>query len=402
MPRNIEDFKGHPIYILERHLRRDEVIHPKREVGKVNTGSKSNSDAKIESVYRRQDVHIVKSMDKWFRLGRQVRTSEMPLKRVRPRLQRAQKDDSEGMAEVNDATGETIGLYAAYQTELYVPPAVRNGRIEKNPFGNIDIYVRTMIPRGAVHIKSKYARQAARIIGVDFADAVTGFRFKSMHGTAVIDGVVVAKEYKEAMVTLLEGLAYAQEQAIQQQRTSEGLALWNRFLVGLRIVERVKTYRHEDEETDEDEDEEVALQEFAKGMQQYQDRHFEYTDGEVVEVIEAPSVEYNSQMSVDNEDNEQKKEEENVKEEKAQQEIEQQYESAFESQTDGDAEASMQKAHIDQGDGCGERLHEEEQTYSDEQSAGDNEDHNETWEQQSIMMGEDPEDEDAEPEWLDC
>src|ERR1700761_1080451 len=102
MPRNIEDFKGHPIYILERHLRRDEVIYPKREVGKVNTGSKSSSNAKMESVYRRQNVHIVKSMDKWFRLGRQVKTREVPLKRVRPRLQqRAKNDDSEGLENVN-------------------------------------------------------------------------------------------------------------------------------------------------------------------------------------------------------------------------------------------------------------------------------------------------------------
>ena len=39
MPKNVVDFKGHPVYVLERHLRRNEVIHPKREVGKATVGS---------------------------------------------------------------------------------------------------------------------------------------------------------------------------------------------------------------------------------------------------------------------------------------------------------------------------------------------------------------------------
>ena len=26
MPRNVQDFKGHPIYALERHLRRNEIM----------------------------------------------------------------------------------------------------------------------------------------------------------------------------------------------------------------------------------------------------------------------------------------------------------------------------------------------------------------------------------------
>ena len=74
MPRNIEDFKDHPVYVLERHLHRDQVIHPKREVGKV--GQRPNSAtavSNLESVYRRQDVHAVKSAHKWFRLGRQLK-----------------------------------------------------------------------------------------------------------------------------------------------------------------------------------------------------------------------------------------------------------------------------------------------------------------------------------------
>ena len=67
MPRNVNDFKNHPHFVLERHIKRGEVIHPKRKVGKVNAGKS------VELVYRRRDVHVVKSADNWYRLGRDIK-----------------------------------------------------------------------------------------------------------------------------------------------------------------------------------------------------------------------------------------------------------------------------------------------------------------------------------------
>lgn len=90
LPKNIEDFKGHPVYVLGRHLRRDEAIYPLHEVGKVRQASRLGMAGKVESVYRRRDVHIVKSADKWFRLGRhvKVRIFIFPLDLVLTRLAR--------------------------------------------------------------------------------------------------------------------------------------------------------------------------------------------------------------------------------------------------------------------------------------------------------------------------
>ena len=70
MPRNVIDFKNHPYFALERHIKRGEVIHPKRQVGKVNVGKSA------EIVYRRRDVHIVKSADNWYRLGRDIKVCD--------------------------------------------------------------------------------------------------------------------------------------------------------------------------------------------------------------------------------------------------------------------------------------------------------------------------------------
>jgi xeroderma pigmentosum group C-complementing protein len=73
LPKNIEDFKGHPVYALQRHLLRNEAIYPLHEVGKVRQASRQGMAGKVEPVYRRRDVHVVKSADKWFRLGRHVK-----------------------------------------------------------------------------------------------------------------------------------------------------------------------------------------------------------------------------------------------------------------------------------------------------------------------------------------
>lgn len=72
MPKNVLDFKNHLYYALERHLRRSEVIHPKREVGKVAAG-RSGGKQNLEPIFRRRDVQVVKSGDSWYRLGREVK-----------------------------------------------------------------------------------------------------------------------------------------------------------------------------------------------------------------------------------------------------------------------------------------------------------------------------------------
>lgn len=72
MPRNVLDFKDHPYYALERHLKRSEVIHPKRAVGTIAAG-RSGDNQILEPVFRRRDVHVVKSGTSWYRLGREIK-----------------------------------------------------------------------------------------------------------------------------------------------------------------------------------------------------------------------------------------------------------------------------------------------------------------------------------------
>ncbi|RMY70138.1 hypothetical protein D0862_14783 [Hortaea werneckii] len=241
LPNNVQDFKDHPLYALERHTKRHEVIHPRREVGKVNAGTAAKP--RMEAVFRRRDVLVCRSADKWYRLGRIVKEREQPLKNVvsrRPmggrRARSPSAEDEEG------ATKAVTALYAPYQTELYVPSPVVKGRVPRNAFGNLDIYLPSMVPAGGTHLRHPLTKDAARFLKVDCVDAVTGFQFKGRQGTAVIEGGIVPSVYAPAVEAVVEGLEWEAELEVSRQRSAQALRLWKRFLTGLRIAERVRTY----------------------------------------------------------------------------------------------------------------------------------------------------------------
>lgn len=236
IPKNVQDFKDHPVHVLERHLKHNEVIHPLEPVGKVNVGSGMNP--KMEPIYRRNNVHIVRSADKWYRMGQDVKDGEQPLKHAKPKKgTQLSVGPDETMDDQQDDAG--AGLYAKFQTQVYVPPAVVRGRVPRNVYGNLDLYVPSMCPPGGTHVRHKLASKAARIVGVDHADAVTGFSFKGRHGTAIVQGVVVASEYAEAVQETIDAIIYEQEEVANAARTRESLRLWRRFFLGLRIAQRV-------------------------------------------------------------------------------------------------------------------------------------------------------------------
>jgi xeroderma pigmentosum group C-complementing protein len=99
-------------------------------------------------------------------------------------------------------------------------------------------------------LKDDEASRAARILGIDYSDALTGFEFRGRHGTAVLKGIVVAAEYREAVEAVIEGFRDEQARVEEQVRSYTALRMWKRLLVGLRIKERVDGYEVEGEEPD--------------------------------------------------------------------------------------------------------------------------------------------------------
>lgn len=154
--------------------------------------------------------------------------------------------------EDQDEDNAGTALYGAHQTAIYFAPPVAHGRIPKNVYGNLDVYVPSMVPPGGIHIPHPETARAARTIGIDYADAVTGFVFKGRHGTAVTKGAVVAAEYREAVEEVIKAFEDDRTRAEEERRSYEALRMWKRMLAGLRIMERIEGYEVEGERKERD------------------------------------------------------------------------------------------------------------------------------------------------------
>lgn len=264
MPRNILDFKNHPIYALERHLRQHEVLVPNASPsGTVGAGSK----APLEKVYRRRDVRIARSRDKWYRLGREVRPNEIPVKFITKPSKLHEGSFSDEAHEL--AEGETNGtpIYTMDQTDVYKAPPIINGKIPKNRYGNLDLYVPSMVPQGGVYIADDLGARAAFTLGIDYAPALTGFQFSGRKGTAVLHGVVVASEHEEAVRAVISGFKDQEVEVEEERRRRQALSMWRSFLMNLRIRDRIWAgVDPEDEELDKPDGMETEAEEAGDGV----------------------------------------------------------------------------------------------------------------------------------------
>ncbi|KAK0744975.1 hypothetical protein B0T21DRAFT_95887 [Apiosordaria backusii] len=204
----LQYYKQSKEFVLARHLKREEALLPTAKPVKMFIQSKNKKAAgktvEEEPVYSRKDVVQVKSAETWHKQGRAPKPGEQPLKRVPYRA--ATTNRRREIAEAEMATGEKVlqGLYSYDQTDWIIPEPIQDGKIPKNEYGNIDLFVPTMCPEGAVHIPYRGAMRVAKRLGVDYAEAVVDFEFGHRMAVPVIQGVVVAEEYYDRMMEELE------------------------------------------------------------------------------------------------------------------------------------------------------------------------------------------------------
>uniref|UniRef100_A0A6G3MKQ0 DNA repair protein complementing XP-C cells homolog (Trinotate prediction) n=1 Tax=Henneguya salminicola TaxID=69463 RepID=A0A6G3MKQ0_HENSL len=131
IPKTLTHFKNHPIFILPKHLLKFEALHPENPpvLGYF----------KDMPVYSRSNVFTLQSRERWFiRRGRSIKEGEVSLRKV-TRKTISQKE-------------KTLELFGKWQTQRYIPVEVKDGKIIKNEFGNVEIYKPWMLPKNSVHI----------------------------------------------------------------------------------------------------------------------------------------------------------------------------------------------------------------------------------------------------------
>lgn len=234
----LQNYKQSAEFVLERHLRREEALPPTAKPVKMFTTGKGDK-AKEEPVFRREDVMVCRTGESWHKEGRKVKKGELPMKMVPVRAVTLTRKRE---VEEAERDGEKLrqGLYAFDQTQWIIPPPIKDGVIPKNTFGNIDCYVPTMVPKGAVHIPLKSTVRICKRLGIDYAEAVTGFEFGKQRAVPVITGVVVAAEHKNSIIAEWERDEEERRKKEEGKREKVALHLWRKFLMGLRIIERVR------------------------------------------------------------------------------------------------------------------------------------------------------------------
>ncbi|KAI9865097.1 MAG: hypothetical protein M1813_002416 [Trichoglossum hirsutum] len=235
----LQGYKNSTEFVLERHLRREEAIIPGRKHVKTFTTGKGEK-TKEEKVYRRSDVASCKTSESWHKEGREVKEGEQPIKLVPTRAVTLARKREIEQVEAEGGGKVMQGLYSHDQTQWIIPPPIVDGVIPKNVFGNIDCFVPSMIPEGAVHVRLRGTGKIARKLGFDYAEAVIGFEFGAQRAVPVIEGVVIAAEHEQVLTDAWYEAEEERRRKEDGKREKIALGTWRKFLMGLRIIERVR------------------------------------------------------------------------------------------------------------------------------------------------------------------
>ncbi|XP_032505990.1 DNA repair protein complementing XP-C cells isoform X2 [Phocoena sinus] len=229
LPTVIGMYKNHPLYALKRHLLKYEAIYP--ETAAILGYCRG------EAVYSRDCVHTLHSRDTWLKQARVVRLGEVPYKVVKGYSNRARRAR---LAEPQLQDYNDLGLFGKWQTEEYQPPVAVDGKVPRNEFGNVYLFLPGMMPVGCVQLHLPNLHRVARKLNIDCAQAVTGFDFHKGYSHPITDGYIVCEEYKDVLLAAWEDEQALIEKKEKEKREKRALGNWKLLVKGLLIRERLR------------------------------------------------------------------------------------------------------------------------------------------------------------------
>ncbi|XP_012664703.1 DNA repair protein complementing XP-C cells [Otolemur garnettii] len=229
LPTSVGLYKNHPLYALKRHLLKYEAIYP--ETAAILGYCRG------EAVYSRDCVHTLHSRDTWLKKARVVRLGEVPYKMVKGFSNRARKARH---AEPQLHDQNDLGLFGHWQTEEYQPPVAVDGKVPRNEFGNVYLFLPSMMPVGCVQLHLPNLHRVARKLGIDCVQAVTGFDFHGGYSHPVTDGYIVCEEFRDVLLSAWENEQALIEKKEKEKKEKRALGHWKVLVKGLLIRERLK------------------------------------------------------------------------------------------------------------------------------------------------------------------
>ncbi|KAI9315767.1 hypothetical protein BX666DRAFT_2019811 [Dichotomocladium elegans] len=229
MPTSISAFNNHPLYALERHLKKFEVLHPKKPIlGHI----------KGETIYPRSCVKMVHTPETWMKKGRVIRSGEEPMKYVNARAVTLEKKRIKELAK-QEGHDLQVACYGEWQTEAFRPSPVINGIVPRNSYGRVDLFTADMLPKGGAHIPINGIAKIARKIGIDYAEAVVDFEFVRHRSVPVTNGIVIAQENKEMLMEAWDEYENAESNKAIEKHEKQVYERWRKLILGVLIKSRL-------------------------------------------------------------------------------------------------------------------------------------------------------------------
>lgn len=91
-----------------------------------------------------------------------------------------------------------------------------------------------------MHVPYRGTMRVCKKLQIDYAEAVVDFEFGHRMAVPVIQGVVIAEENYDMLMEELEKAEAERIRKEDEKRRKAALAQWRRFLMGMRIAERIR------------------------------------------------------------------------------------------------------------------------------------------------------------------
>jgi len=225
MPTTVSGFKSHPLYVLKRHLLKFEAIYP-AEAPPIGWW-------KSEPVYARECVHVLQGRTSWLKEGRTVKVGEEAYKVVTARP----KYDRMTGTVLKD---QPLEVFGNWQTEKYIPPPAKDGKVPRNEYGNVELFKPWMLPKGTTHIPINGMQKVLRKLNIDAAPAMMGWDFSGGGCHPVFDGYVVCEEFADLVIDAWHQDQKEREERAEEKREKKILDNWRRLVKGLFIREKIQ------------------------------------------------------------------------------------------------------------------------------------------------------------------